>query len=173
MQNDDTTVAQPSATSSNTQPVLAELAERAGRHYGQSTDAWLKCGRVLLEARRVAQRGEWGAFLQHAGVPLRTGQSMVRIAGYVGESAVKHEIISRLGVRGTLDFLTAVDHAMENWRAARDAVEHGSELHRELIQSPPDSLWAVLAWVDTGRDKDAIRAACGAIGIYCPPATAA
>ena len=169
MQRDLTVVAHESATPSNTGPLLTELAERAGKLYGRTMQSWLECARVLQEAREVAQHGEWGGFLQHAGVPERTARNMIRVAGY-GSDSQKAETVAGLGVRGTLDFLTAVDHAMENWRAARDAVEPGGELHRELIQSPPDSLWAAFAWVDSDRDKDAIRAACRAIGIWCPPA---
>ena len=170
MRDQATTVAPGSATSSNTQPILSELAERAAKSYGQSTAAWLRCARVMLQAREIAEHGEWGRFLVHAGVPPRTARNMLRIADYAGGCPVKTETVSVLGVRGTLDFLTAVDHAMVNWRAARNAVKPGSELHRELIQSLPDSLYAVFAWVDSDRDRDAIRATCRGLGLWCPDA---
>ena len=74
----------------NSDSVLRELAERAAKHYGRSLDfdrrsaeAWFQASAVLVEARAVAKRGQWIAFLEHSGIPRRTATRMVRI-GRVG-----------------------------------------------------------------------------------------
>ena len=79
MQNYHTTIAPPSATS-NAGPILAELAERARGHYDQSTASWLKAAAVILEARKIAQHGDWAAFLRDAGIPARTASRMLGFA---------------------------------------------------------------------------------------------
>ena len=102
MPEDQYPVAVHCATSSNTQPILSELAERAGRHYGSSTKAWLACGRVLLEARMIAKHGQWGSFLDHAGVPEQTAQRMIRIA----KAGLKPITVTGLGgIRATIECL--------------------------------------------------------------------
>ena len=43
--------------------------------------AYLRAGTRLREARKEAKRGEWGPFLQAAGVEARNAQHMMRVAG--------------------------------------------------------------------------------------------
>ena len=86
---------------SNVKPILAELADRAARHYGRSTAEWMEAARAVAEAREVAGHGEWSVFLEHAGIPERTARNMVRLARFQAET------ISDLGgVRASLDLLS-------------------------------------------------------------------
>ena len=88
----------------NRTPILTELAERASVLYGRSVEAWLDCANLLLEARKVAARGEWGRFLEAAGIPERTAQNMLKIA----RAGLKPETVSGLGgIRATLEVLAA------------------------------------------------------------------
>ena len=79
MQNQRSTVASASATS-NATAVLAELAGRASRHHGQSVAAWMRCAAVILEARKIAQHGDWSMFLRDAGIPACTANRMLIFA---------------------------------------------------------------------------------------------
>ena len=103
MQKQPTAIAPPSATS-NTGPVLSELAERAARHHGQSIESWLACADVLLEARGLAGHGEWLPFLEHAGIKKWTAQRMLRIAGFGLKRCTVHHLG---GIGATIECLAA------------------------------------------------------------------
>ena len=79
MRNQHTTIASPNATS-NAGPILAELAATAGRHYRKSTASWLDAAAVLLEARKIAQHGDWTKLIRAAGIPARTASRMLDFA---------------------------------------------------------------------------------------------
>ena len=79
----------------NSAAVLADLAGRAGKLYRRSSEDWLACANLLLEARKVCPHGEWSAFLEDAGHPpthgapdarLRHGGRSKRPRGRFGES---------------------------------------------------------------------------------------
>ena len=141
MQNDDTTVAQPSATSSNTGPVLAELAERAARHYSRSTESWLACADVLLEARGLAGHGEWLPFLAQAGIPARTAQRMIRLA----RAGIEMRHVTHLGgIATTLELLAAYPGSVAELVALDQQAEELREqiAIREANMSPEERvLW--------------------------------
>ena len=80
---------------SNSEIILGELAERAGRLYGQSVAAWIDAAYLLLEARKVAEHGEWAPFLEHAGIPQRTASRMLAFA----MAGVQNGHVAVLGVR--------------------------------------------------------------------------
>ena len=87
---------------SNVQARLTALAERAGRSYGAALESWLETAVVLKEARAIAGHGDWGTFLDHAGIPIRTAQNMLKIAN----AGLKYETVSCLGgIRETLEAL--------------------------------------------------------------------
>ena len=52
----------------NSAAALVGLAERAGKFYRRSSEDWLACGNLLLEAKKVCQHGEWSVFLEDAGI---------------------------------------------------------------------------------------------------------
>ena len=137
------------STGSNATAILFELAERAGRLFRRSTSDALGCGRVLLEAREVADHGRWLVFLTDAGIHARTAQRLMRIADYVGKCPVKCDTVSHLGIRRTLEFLRARDRAMAAWQAACDAEPD----NHELIQSPPGCPLSGLKWCDDPKDR--------------------
>ncbi len=90
MRSEPSTVESPNAIS-NTTAILAEMAERARAHYGQSTASWLEAAAVLAEARKIAQHGTWRPFLRDAGIPARTASRMLdfaRIGIQIGHLAV-------------------------------------------------------------------------------------
>ena len=89
---------------SNVQAQLRALAERAIRSYGAAIENWCETAFTLKEARNIAAHGDWGPFLDHAGIPMRTAQNMLKIAN----AGLKSEIVSHLGgIRETLDALAA------------------------------------------------------------------
>ena len=99
-----------STTQSNTERTLTDLAKRAGNLYKRSLTDWMACADVLLEARAVAQHGEWLPFLDEAGVPPRTAQRMIRIA----DSGLQMRHVTHLGgVTATLDLLVGEPEKIE------------------------------------------------------------
>ena len=138
-----------SSTGSNAAAILFELAEQAGQLFRKSNDDALACGRVLLEAREIADHGGWLPFLHDAGIHPRTAQQYMQAARYAGDCPAKCELVSHLGVRRTLDFLRARDRAMAAWRAACQAEPD----NHELIQGPPGCPLAGMAWCDDPADR--------------------
>ena len=134
---------------SNSDAILFELAEQARRLFRRSTSDALGCGRLLIEAREVADHGRWLVFLTDAGIHARTAQRLMRIADYVGKCPVKYDTVSHLGVRRTLDFLRARDRAMATWRAACQAEPD----NHELSQGPPGCPLTGMAWCDDPADR--------------------
>ena len=74
---------------------------------------------MLLEARKVAEHGEWAPFLEQAGIPERTARRMLRIARAGFNSVTVTELG---GIRAALEFIAAMEHARENWKAAATAL---------------------------------------------------
>ena len=148
---------------SNSETILGELAERAGRLHGQSVVAWIDAANLLLEARKVAEHGEWLPFLEHAGIPRRTAQRMLRIA----EAGLKSDTVSRLGgIRATLQYLAAGDKACELWRAALAALSKcescgGAEceavagLRSTVRQAVPNEPVNILVWLRAAHEDEA------------------
>lgn len=69
-----------STTQSNTGPALAELASRFRSHNRRSAEAKLEGARTLLEAREIAQHGQWASFVEDAGISPRTASRLIRLA---------------------------------------------------------------------------------------------
>ena len=137
----------------NKTPILTELAERAARAYGQSIESWVRAAYVLLEAREIANHGEWLNLLEHAGIPDRTAQNMLRMA----KAGLKYETVSDLGgIRATRDFLTVADRARKNWRVALAACEAGSREYHEVVQAFPDGPLSGVCWLDSEDDRQVV-----------------
>ena len=51
---------------------MPNLPNAPARCIAESIESYIECGRVLLEAREVADHGQWGEFLHQAGIPERT-----------------------------------------------------------------------------------------------------
>ena len=112
----------------NSAVILDELAERASRLYAQSVDDWLECGRVLLEAREIADHGKWLKLLEHADIPVRVAQKMMRLA----RAGIKCELATHLGgVDATLEALSRV----EGWGESRVAALGGIERALLLVNA--------------------------------------
>ena len=79
----------------NSAAVLADLAGRAGKFYRRSSEDWLACANLLLEARKACPHGEWSVFLEDAGIPLRTARRMLAFA----MAGVQNGHVAVLGVR--------------------------------------------------------------------------
>ena len=159
-------------TRSNTRAILAELAERASALHRRSIESYIECGRVLLEAREVADHGQWGEFLHQAGIPERTAQRMTRLA----RAGIKPDTVSDLGgIRATLDAIatvekwpvetrawweqnggpdeallaaTAIDDARAFWRALCNATPKDSPEWAAIVQAAPDGPWSTSRWID-------------------------
>ena len=117
---------------SNSAPALAALAERAGNLYRRSLTDWMRCAAVLLEARTVAQHGEWLPFLKAAGIPPRTAQRMIRIAG----AGLQMRQLTHLGgVSTTLDLLTAEPDKMAELVSLHDELDEAHEREAVMLES--------------------------------------
>ena len=79
----------------NSAAALVGLAERAGKFYRGSSEDWLACGNLLLEAKKVCPHGEWSVFLEDAGIPQRSARRMLAFA----MAGVKNGHVAVLGVR--------------------------------------------------------------------------
>ena len=147
---------------SNSEIILGELAERAGRLYGQSVVAWIDAAYLLLEAREVASHGEWASFLEHAGIPQRTARRMLQIA----RAGFKSDTVTDLGgIRTALEFIAAMEHARENWKAAATALtkyegcgdaerEGVAELRSAVGQAIPDGPIYTMIWLNAPEGRD-------------------
>ena len=131
---------------SNVAATLFAIAERAGLLFRRSTDASLSCGRELLQAREIADHGDWLPFLHQAGIPPRTAQRLMRVAEYAGDDEVKCATVAHLGIRRADHFLRAHGRAMGAWRTACEASP-------ELVQDPPESPLSALAWCADPDDR--------------------
>ena len=117
---------------SNSAPALAALAERAGNLYRRSLTDWMRCAAVLLEARTVAQHGGWLPFLKAAGIPPRTAQRMIRIAG----AGLQMRQLTHLGgVSTTLDLLTAEPDKMAELVSLHDELDEAHEREAIIFES--------------------------------------
>ena len=79
----------------NSAAALADLAGRAGKFYRRSSEDWLACANLLLEARKVCPHGAWSAFLEDASIPQRTARRMIAFA----MAGVQNGHVAVLGVR--------------------------------------------------------------------------
>ena len=79
----------------NSAAALVGLAERAGKFYRRSSEDWLACGNLLLEAKKVCPHGEWSVFLEEAGIPQRSARRMLAFA----MAGVQNGHVAVLGVR--------------------------------------------------------------------------
>ena len=96
--------------------VRAEL-DRYRRSSVEAMRSYLDAASALLEARDGAKHGQWGPFLEAAGVEERTAQNMVTLA----KSSLKPETVSGLGgVRAALAFLRTVDRIDEARRCVHE-----------------------------------------------------
>ena len=112
---------------------MAEMAERAGRHYRQSTASWLEAAGVLLEARAIAQHGDWMQFLAAAGIPPRTASRMLDFA----RSGIQIGHVAVLGIR-YIDQLIAASR-----RNTANAIEYArSDPHLMEWQLTPQEIAA-------------------------------
>ena len=139
-------------TRSNSDSTLFTLCERAGKLYRKSTLDALACGKLLLQARAVAEHGKWLTSLAEAGISPRSAQDLMRVAEYAGDDEAKCAAVAHLGIRQTLEFLRAVERARAAWWAAAKADPD----NHSLVQLAPDGPFAALAWCTTPRDIEAI-----------------
>ena len=118
---------------SNSEAMLAELADRARRSYADSVRAWVETAYTLLEARQICEHGRWLAFLAEAGIPRRTASNMIRVA----RMGVKVETVANLGgIKATLACLASDPPLVERLAEAdaRTVVLEGElRIAREII----------------------------------------
>ena len=98
---------------------VREAVLRFKRSSLESFEAYLTAGGKLVEARGEAKRGQWGPFLEAAGVDGRTARDMMTIAraGLTAGQVYRHG-----GVRGALEALR---------EAAGDALDPGDVGHEK------------------------------------------
>ena len=91
---------------SNHLPILAErirqATERAKSASIESAAQYLAAGRLLIEAKTECQHGEWGPFLEKAGIHERQARRLMQLA----RSGLKADTVSDLGgVKAALAYL--------------------------------------------------------------------
>ena len=117
----------------NSAAVLVGLAERARKFYRRSSEDWLACANLLLEARKVCPHGEWSAFLEDAGIPQRSARRMVAFA----MAGVQNGHVAVLGVR-YVDGLIAASR-----RTTAGAIEYAkADPHLMAWQRTPEEIAA-------------------------------
>ena len=136
----------------NSAAALVGLAERAGKFYRRSSEDWLACGNLLLEAKKVCPHGEWSVFLEDAGIPQRSARRMLAFAmagvqsGHVAVLGVRYidRLIaaSRRTTAGAIDLARADPHPMP-WQKtpeeiAADEWEHAGAYVQAVIDVIPE-----------------------------------
>ena len=136
----------------NSAAALVGLAERAGKFYRRSSEDWLACGNLLLEAKKVCPHGEWWVFLEDAGIPQRSARRMLAFAtagvqnGHVAVLGVRYidRLIaaSRRTTAGAIDLARADPHPMP-WQKtpeeiAADEWEHAGGYVQAVIDIIPE-----------------------------------
>ena len=136
----------------NSAAALADLAGRAGKFYRRSSEDWLACGNLLLEAKKVCPHGEWSVFLEDAGIPQRSARRMLAFAmagvqnGHVAVLGVRYidRLIaaSRRTTAGAIDLARADPHPMP-WQMrpeeiAADEWEHAGGYVQAVIDVIPE-----------------------------------
>ena len=117
----------------NSAAVLVDLAERAGKFYRRSSEGWLACANLLLEARKVCPHGEWSIFLEDAGIPQRTARRMLAFA----MAGVENGHVAVLGVR-YIDRLIAASR-----RTTAEAIEFAkADPHTMPWEKTPEEIAA-------------------------------
>ena len=94
---------------------LAHLQHVAGTEYArhrkataEAIQAYLDCGAALIEAKAACGHGAWLPWLEGAGIPERTAQRMMKLAGEGFES----DTVTDLGgIRAALEWLGTVERA--------------------------------------------------------------
>ena len=129
----------------NSAAVLADLAGRAGKLYRRSSEDWLACANLLLEARKVCPHGEWSAFLEDAGIPQRTARRMLTFAmagvqnGHVAVLGVRYidRLIaaSRRGTAGAIELAKADPHPMPWQKTPEEIAADEWELAGGYVQA--------------------------------------
>ena len=110
-------------------PTLDDLAERFRKHYRRSIKAYLEASETLLEARELAEHGEWLTFLETINIHARTAQRMLRLA----RSGLKYDMVSDLGgIAAALDYLKLVDDVAEAERTITSRNETIDELRERV-----------------------------------------
>ena len=141
--------ATPKGGASNADAVLFAMAEQAGRLFRKSNADALSCGRLLLQAREIAEHGAWLAFLRDVGMTARTAQKYMRVARYVGDCSAKCALGAHLGINRTLDILRASDRVMAAWRKA--CVDDPA--NDRLVQKPPGCALTGIVWCVEPEDR--------------------
>ena len=116
--------------------LAADVAGHVSAYRRSSLDAhraYLAAGAKLVEARGECRRGEWGPFLQAAGVEGRTARNMMMLAR-AGLRA--EDVTDRGGVQASIDALRqAAAGAVD---AAAGAAEAGEKTESDSVFPPAD-----------------------------------
>ena len=121
--------------------------KRYQRNHRDAIQAYLECGRALLEAREVAEHGTWLPLLDEFEIPQRTAQNMMRLAREYSDDA--DAVIEAGGIRAALLGLgetknETVSHLPETPDEELDEffTENNSELEpdTQIMGHTPDEL---------------------------------
>ena len=101
--------------------VVRGAVERFRRGSVEAHRAYLEAAAALVEARDGAKRGQWGPFIEAAGVDERTARNMMRLA----RAGVKPETVSAFGgVKAMLDWLKVTDRCQHAYAVANELEQH-------------------------------------------------
>lgn len=80
---------------------IRQAQDRARAASVDAAERYFEAGRLLLEAKAECRHGEWGAFLEAAGVHERQARRLMQLA----RSGLKPDTVSEMGLRGALESL--------------------------------------------------------------------
>ena len=151
----------------NSAAALVGLAERAGKFYRRSSEDWLACGNLLLEAKKVCPHGEWSVFLEDAGIPQRSARRMLAFAmagvqnGHVAVLGVRYVdrliAVSRQTTAGAIELARADPHQKTPEEIAADEWELAGAYVQAVINVIPELSSEVLK--RNGFDAATVRRA--------------
>jgi len=119
--------------SSNRLPVLASNIQRAiaeaDKASALAAAKAIEAGEALVEAKELANHGEWLPFLKQAGINERTAQRYMRLA----KARLSSDTVSHLGLTGALRFIRLRELACGQLAEAEAAAREGRTGYDELV----------------------------------------
>ena len=142
-------------------PIDPDLERIAAAIRCRTAHAALDVGQLLIGAKAKAAHGEWGPFLERAGLRPRTAQDAMRLARAVDDGELSAEVLDRVGMKAALRQIAKpknaaaahlaeiAEYAVEFWEVALEAYA-GDAAHGRILQSFPDGPPGVIRWLRWG-----------------------
>ena len=122
--------------------------------------AW-HAGKTLTAIKRHIPHGQWETWLEGEDISPRTARRLMQLAtiqnGQIGRFESIDEALKSLPrpepKTAQADYLSAMDRARRNWRAALDNATKGTREHDKVVQSVPDGPIGGIRWAANEADE--------------------